>query len=98
MSRTKHRLETSNIQEELGGKAVATKSPMSFQGLKQAVDEYFKTRYTVCELKHDEQHVAMLWNVGKPYSPVTTWLYVAKDETGRHYITTGSPPGKMLNS
>ena len=61
------------------------KTPIS--SLKQALNKHFETCYTVCELRHDEQHVAMLCNVGKPYSPVTTWLYVAKDETGRHYIT-----------
>lgn len=61
--------------------------PISFDQLKQAVDEHFETHYTVCELKHDYQHVAMLCNVGKPYSPVTTWLYVARDEAGHHYIT-----------
>lgn len=61
--------------------------PLSFKQLKKAVDEHFETHYTVCELNHDEQHVAMLCNVGKPYSPVSTWLYVAKDERGHHYIT-----------
>lgn len=61
--------------------------PLSFKQLKKAVDEHFKTRFTVCELNHDKPVVAMLCNVGKPYSPVTTWLYVASDCEGRHYIT-----------
>ncbi len=64
-----------------------TTPALSLHELKQAVDEHFGTRYTVCELKHDNPLVAMFCNVGKPYSPVTTWLYVAKDEQGRHYIT-----------
>ena len=69
-------------------------TPISLQQLKQAVDKHFRTRYTVCELKHDKPLVAMFCNVGKPYSPVTTWLYVAKSETGHHYITKPRTTGE----
>lgn len=63
-----------------------TKNPISFDELKQAAREHFGTRYMICHLKYDKPLVAMLCNVGKPVSKVRTWLYVAKDEAGRHYI------------
>lgn len=76
------------IVEETDSKrqTVASESPISLRELKQAADKHFGARYTICDLKHDKPLVAMLCDMSNPYSPVTTWLYVGKDEDGRHYI------------
>ena len=53
--------------------------PISLRELKEAADKHL---------------VAMLCNVGQAYSPVTTWLYVARDETGRLYFAKRGTGGR----
>lgn len=72
----------------------ADERPITLRELKEAADQHFDTTYTICHLKNDEHLIAMLCNVGQPYSPVSTWLYVAGDEQGRLYFAKRRTGGR----